>query len=140
MPLVAWAYTLPDSGSPARLVKPRRSRTMPVSQTLNLYSLSTWPVASSRHMTRSCWPTPSPTLLMMYTRPFWIIGVLMPPYGALHTRLLGASFLGDHLSGRSFSRETPFCSGPRQRDQSAALASVASLASMAARQHNAISR
>src|SRR5262249_35696412 len=34
--------------------------------------------------------------------------------------LLGAFGSGDHSAGRSFSRETPFCSGPRQKDQSAA--------------------
>jgi hypothetical protein len=27
---------------------------------------------------------------------------------------------GDHFSGKSFSRETPVCSGPRQWDQSPA--------------------
>src|SRR5438045_492639 len=35
--------------------------------------------------------------------------------------LFGAFSSGDQLSGKSFSRETPFCSGPRQCSQSLAV-------------------
>src|SRR6266851_3797622 len=111
---------LPVSGSPARFVQPTRRMSMSASQTLNLYSHRTFPVSASKHMTRS-WPvSPSPALLMKNTRPFMMMGVDRPPYGCFQTRLLFSAFgFGDQRSGRSFSRETPVCSGPRQCVQSA---------------------
>src|SRR5262249_4975599 len=41
-----------------------------------------------------------------------------PPCGTFQIKLLFSALgLRENLSGRSFSRETPFCSGPRQCDQ-----------------------
>src|SRR5690242_14246059 len=42
------------------------------------------------------------------------MGVVMEPYGTAKTRLSGALGSAENVSGRSRSRETPFCSGPRQ--------------------------
>src|SRR5216683_1008686 len=49
------------------------------------------------------------------------MGVDRLPYGAFQIRLLLAAFgSGDHFSGKFFSGETPFCSGPRHWYQSVA--------------------
>jgi hypothetical protein len=52
----------------------------------------------------------------MKTRLFITMGVQMEPWGAVQITFCFLAM--ENLSGRSRSRETPFCSGPRQNAQS----------------------
>src|SRR5688572_18986599 len=45
------------------------------------------------------------------------MGVVMLPCGTAKTTFSSLPLVKENFSGRSFSRETPFCSGPRQNDQ-----------------------
>src|SRR5262245_468221 len=109
----------PVSGSPTGDVHPTRLATMSVKNTLNRCSHSIFPVSASRHPTRSCTHSPSPTGPMKYMRPFMTIGVDRPSIGTFQSRFSPSS---DHLVTTAFSRDMPVGSGPRQVGQSFASA------------------
>ena len=127
------AYTRFVSGSPATFDQPRRWNGRSVWYMFSTCVQSFSPVLASRQ-TRASWVLGpavtvasaccSPTRVRAYTLPFITMGLDMPPMSLVQMRFLpwGFSLEGGAQSlGRFFWRETPFCSGPRQRYQSLGL-------------------